>query len=152
MPTYEWTCKNGHHFERILPIADYKSEQICECGAIGRRIITLPPMVKMSRDVCYDSPIDGTPITSMKKRKWDLARSGCQPYDPEMKTDADNFRKDKQAALERQVDETVERAYEAMPSRKKEALANELLGGADATPTRHNVPAKPIVTEIKSHG
>lgn len=150
MPIYEYSCKNGHHFERVLPVADYKSRQTCDCGAEGRRILSLP-MLKISQDLCYDSPIDGTPITSMKKRQWDLARSGCQPYDPEMKKDADRFRQREQESLEKAVDETVERAFEAMPAVKKERLANELLGGADATPERVTPAAKPITTEIK-HG
>lgn len=149
MPIYEYSCKNHHHFERVLPVADYKSKQTCmECGEEGRRIISLP-MVRVSQDICYDSPIDGRPITSMAKRREDLARSGCQPYDPEMKKDTDRLRKQEAESLERKFDETVEEAYAKMPTKKKEALASDLLHGADATLTRGTPNLKPITREIK---
>ena len=35
------------------------------------------------------------------------------------------------AAIEKAVDETVERTFDAMPSSKKETLENELRGGFD---------------------
>ena len=34
------------------------------------------PMVFVQPDICYDSPIDGRPITNLQARKEDLARSG----------------------------------------------------------------------------
>lgn len=34
MPTYEYICQDcGNHFERILPLKDYKQPQTCECGS-----------------------------------------------------------------------------------------------------------------------
>lgn len=135
MPTYEYHCTAGHHFERVLPVANYRDTQTCNCGAEGRRILSLP-MLKVSPDVHYDSPVDGRPITSMKKRREDLARNNCQPYDPEMKKDVDTFHRREAERMDKAVDATVESIYEKMPAAKKEKLANELLGGADAQPTR----------------
>lgn len=130
MPTYEFACKKGHHFERILPVADYRTPQSCECGSPGRRVISIPRMVSVQRECRYDSPVTGRPISSYKQRAEDLARHGCQPYDPGMKADADRFRERSQAAVEKSLDDSVDRAYEAMPTSKREKLDNEIKAGA----------------------
>ena len=139
MPTYEFNCRRGHHFERILKVSDYRVEQVCECGADSRRIISIPRLVTAQPNVHYDSPIDGRPITSMAQRRDDLARSGCREYDPEMRKDADRFAKESEAKLDKQVDATVEAMFEKMPLRKKESLERELTAGADASIERRTV-------------
>jgi hypothetical protein len=97
------------------------------------------PMAFVQRDICYDSPIDGRHITSMAARKEDLARSGCIEYDPGMKQDAERRAKEAEAATERAVDETVEREFATMPSRKKEKLAAEIEGGLEPMVERRSV-------------
>jgi putative FmdB family regulatory protein len=144
MPTYEYACKAGHHFERVLPVAEYKSRQLCECGAEGRRVLSLP-LLHVQRECRYDSPVDGRPITSWKQRREDLARAGCQPYDPGMKQDTDRRVKERAESLERSFDATIEAEIERMPSRKKESLERELTGGADAVPVNTSVPIKTTV-------
>lgn len=139
MPTYEYECNSGHLFERILPVSRYDEPQLCICGSESRKLISLPALAWASREVNYDCPITGAPITSMAQHKDNLARHGCQQYDPEMRKDADNFRRRTQEALEKSVDETVERTIEAMPSRKKEALEKELTSGASADIVRQTV-------------
>lgn len=141
MPCYEFTCPEGHHFEVILPVSDYKVPQRCACGAQGRRIISVPLMVSVQRECRYDSPVTGTAITSWAQRRDDLARHGCQEYDPLMKQDAERFRHHQQAALERTVDDTVDAAVERMDNRQRESLANELNSGADAAVERGSVPS-----------
>jgi len=136
---YEYSCKRGHRFERVLAVADYRVPQICECGADSRRIISLPRLVVTAPDVHYDSPIDGRPITSMAAHRDDLARNGCQLYDPEMRKDADRFVKQKDAELDRSIEASVEKAIEAMPAHKRERLAKELSGGADIGIDRRSV-------------
>lgn len=127
---YEYRCQNGHVFERVLPVADYKTSQQCDCGAEGSRILSLPTLI-VPQDICYDSPVTGEPITSMKKRREDLARHGCRPYDPEMKTDYVRNIEDGEKRLDRELDATVEAEIEKMPARKKERLEQELRGGAN---------------------
>ena len=129
---YEYLCANGHSFEMVLPARDYKCKQICACGAVGERVISIPRLVSVQGEVNYDSPIDGRPITSRAQRREDLARNNCQEYDPEMRKDADRFRKRKTDELERSFDQTIEHEIEKMPVRKKERLANELQNGATA--------------------
>ncbi len=138
MPVYEYRCSAGHDFERYAPLKEFDRLQNCECG--------LPGIKKPSRfigvvyqDVCYDSPIDGRPITSRQARKEDMARHGCIEYDPEMRKDADRRMQESQAALDRKVEEAVESTIEAMPSQKRERLYAEMMGGADAAVIRSTV-------------
>lgn len=136
---YEYSCPLGHHFERVLPAADYQSRQVCECGAIGRRIISVPRLVSVQKECNYDSPIDGRPITSWKQREEDLARSGCRPYDPGMRQDVDRFHKQVDAELDRSVDAHIDAAFEKMPARQREQLENEVKSGASAEIIRRSV-------------
>lgn len=137
---YEYACPNGHHFERVLPVADYQSKQACEiCGTTGRRVISLPRLVTSQPECNYLSPIDERPITSFAQRRDDMARSGCREYDPGMRLDAEKFRKESQEKLERNVDDTVERHIDSLPGRKREALNNELASGVDAKIERRGV-------------
>lgn len=144
MPTYEYTCKAGHHFERILPVADYQTPQTCECGKQGRRIISLPLAGFVQRECRYDSPVTGKPISSWKQRRQDLAENNCREYDPEMRTDYDNRAKRSNEALEKSFDATVDKIYDSLPTRKREQLDSELRSGADATIERGVVPLKTI--------
>lgn len=137
---YEYNCERGHHFERVLPVADYRTPQTCDCGAKGRRIISLPLGGYVQRECRYDSPIDGKPITSWKQRRDDLARNNCQEYDPEMRRDYDRRVKQSGEALEKTFDTTVDQIYESLPTRKREQLDSELRAGADATIERGTVP------------
>jgi len=99
------------------------------------------PMIFVSQDVCYDSPIDGRPITSRAARLDDMARSGCIEYDPEMRKDADRRVKEQEAELDRSVDDYVEREFATMPVRKKEALAAEMQQGITVEPVRQTLGA-----------
>ncbi len=140
MPAYEYECPNGHHFERVLPVSEYDKPQTCECGAQGQKLISRT-FGFVQRECRYDSPIDGRPITSWAQRRDDLARNGCQEYDPEMKKDAERFRAREQAKLEAAMDATVEEVIDKMPARKKESLERELSSGADISITRDSVGA-----------
>lgn len=147
MPTYVYECPNGHRFECILPVAQHSRRQRCDCGETGTQVITAPS-VFVSKDICYDSPIDGRPITSMRARLDDLARNNCVEYDPEIKKDYARRVEREQADLERRVESTVEAAIEAMPTRKRERLESELKSGAEVTPERQ---AAPFTTLTKVH-
>ena len=113
MPTYEYRCQSGHEFERVLPVADYKTPQTCECGKPSRRILSLPS-VYVRPDIRYTSPIDERPITSKQQRIEDLKRHDCVEYDPEMKTDYNRRVAEREAELDKSVEQTVEAAVEKM--------------------------------------
>lgn len=150
MPLYEYKCPRGHEFDRHLPVADYKTPQTCECGAPGRRVLSLPTIMAQP-DCNYTSPIDGRPIRTWRERQEDLARNNCRPYDPEMKTDYLRRIKESDDRLDKAVEQTVEAEIEKMPARKREKLDAELRGGASAEPVRATLPAKSF-REVKNSG
>jgi hypothetical protein len=149
MPTYLYICPNGTQFDRYLPVSRYKESQICECcGEVGNKVITVPN-VFVSPDICYDSPIDGRPITSKKAREEDLARSNCVPYDPEIKKDYQRRIEREEKELDRAVDATIDKEIALMPARKREKLEAELQAGFTVTPERRTAPYQPIKAEIE---
>lgn len=135
MPLYEYGCPKCGVFERYLPMDRYNEPQICECGESARKILSLPT-VMVSPDVCYDSPIDGRPITSMKSRKEDMARSGCVEYDPEIKKDYTRRIERHEKEMEKRVDETIDKEISKMPVRKLEILESEMKSGITVEPIR----------------
>lgn len=126
MPTYTYACGQGHVFEQYSSLAGFQAMRICDCSALATLVITPPLSVTVAPDVCYDSPIDGRPITSWAQRQDDLARSGCRPYDPGMKDDADRRITQDRAAFDQSIDATVEEAIEKMPTHKRGKLYSEL--------------------------
>lgn len=127
MPIYSYICEKGHRFTRFLTVANHRRWLSCECGVLAEQVITAPLMVKACADVCYDSPIDGKPITSWAAREEDLKRNNCRPYDPEMKTDYQNRIKEADAKLDQAVEATVEEFIEKLPTQKRGQLQSELL-------------------------
>lgn len=127
MPVYVFTCDKGHQFDRFLKLANYNDPQTCECGLLAKRKI-VPTMLNC--DIApwdaYVSPATGNLITSYQERKADMKASGCVDYEPSMKKVQNQQAKDEDRKLDKAVDETVERAFEAMPSKKKESLEQEL--------------------------
>lgn len=135
MPIYEWKCVCGSKFERYLKYDESDSAPICDCGERASRVISRPMLV-VAPDVHYRSPIDDQPITTMRQRANDMARSGCIPYDPGMKQDANRRIVDDDKRLDRAVDDTVDAALAAMPTRKREELESEMNSGVTCEPVR----------------
>lgn len=146
---YTFRCKNKHEFDCVLPVSEYNSTQICECGAKGRRILTVPHLY-IRPEIRYTSPIDDRPITTEKARREDMARNNCSQYDPGIKQDYHRRMEREQNNLEKKLDETVDRMIDAMPARKRELLNSELASGADATTVRGTPNVKPIIREVKN--
>jgi putative FmdB family regulatory protein len=138
MPTYEYVCTKGHKFDRVLKVADCQKPQKCECGSKGKKIISAP-MVFVSPEIRYTSPIDGKVIATRQQRQDDLARNNCIPYDPGMKQDADRRQRESEMKLEKSLDATVEKQIHDMPSRKREKLVAELQGGVTAEYARSTI-------------
>lgn len=130
MPTYLYKCQCGKQFDRYLSVANYDTPQTCECGFEARRVICAPMMVSV-KEIRYESPIDGKPVTSKQARQEDLARSGCIEYDPEMKTDYNRRIEREEKELENKMEQSVNAAIAQMPTKKRESLVTELQNGAD---------------------
>lgn len=128
MPTYLYQCEHGCQEERYLRLSQHQQRQDCLAHWLPmQQIITAPLLVKASADVCYDSPIDGKPITSMQARQEDLKRSGCRAYDPAQKQDYDRRIIESEAALDRDIEATVEESVSKMDGEGRRRLASELL-------------------------
>lgn len=124
--TYLYRCGNKHEIVKFFRVKDYVEAVACErCDLAAVRIFTAPS-VKVAVDVCYDSPIDGRPITSHAARNEDLKRHGCIPYDPEMKKDSHRKQAERQAALDASIDRTVHQEMARMPKKKKAQLIKEV--------------------------
>jgi hypothetical protein len=138
MPTYRHACDNGHVFDLFLRFAQLDEAQHCQCGRPAERVICAP-MIFVSPNICYDSPIDGHAITSKQARIEDLKRAGCVEYDPGMRQDYDRHLKESDERLDRTVDSSVEQQIHEMPARKRELLQSELASGVIAEPVRQTL-------------
>lgn len=134
MPTYLLKCSNEHTFDRYIKLKDLDQIQYCECGAIAKRQICAPMIAPMFED--YQSPIDGKPITSKRKRLDDLARNDCIPYEEGMLQDHNKRVSREEKELDKRVDETVDSTIENMKPKERENLFKELSHGADLNFTR----------------
>ena len=105
----------------------------------GKRFLPLP-MAFIQPDICYDSPIDGRPITNKYARIEDLARNNCREYDPGQRQDYDRKVKEADERLERSFEQSIDREIALMPARKREKLQAELEGGATVEPIRQTAP------------
>lgn len=142
MPTYNYHCKTcGNDYEIVLRMTDHVNRWPCHCGNDAEQVITQAPYTIIPEHMRwnaqgYESPTTGAKITTKKQRIEDMARSGCIEYDPGMRQDADRRVKEHDAALDRAIDETVEREFESMTTLQKERLCAEMTAGADAEYTR----------------
>ena len=134
MPWYEWRCPEGCTISSYLTVSSFETTtQICqEHGQFMSTVIGSPAAVKVAPDLCYDSPVDGRPITSHQARANDLARNGCIPYDPEMQKDVARRHQERQAEIEQGIDEYVDARIAKMSTAERGKLWNEITRqGAD---------------------
>lgn len=81
MPIYESQClKCGKTHDYVRTVAQYLDTPECCDAKTEKRIFTVP-MGYVQPDVCYDSPIDGRPITSKQARIEDMKRSNSRPWE-----------------------------------------------------------------------
>lgn len=126
MPRYQYQCPQAHTFLKFSTVAEHSPLAQCACGDWAAQVITAPLLVTVSADVCYDSPIDGRPITSHDAWREDLKRHDCVPYDPGMRQDYDRRQADSDARLEQSIDAHVEQAIMQMPTATRAKLYSEL--------------------------
>jgi hypothetical protein len=150
MPLHDFRCPKGHITTEFVGHGiDHVGCRTCGFPELAEKVFLRAPMGFVQADVCYDSPIDGRPITSRQQHLEDLARSNSVVYESGIKQDQERNERLREEALERSVDETVDREIALMPAVKREKLVSELEGGLTATPQRGTPPSRPIVTEIQ---
>ncbi len=128
----EWMAFWGH----VPGTPEGEEAWLAKCALMEGRHLRSAPMIFVKQDVHYASPIDGRVIRSKHEREDDLRRNGCIEYDPCMKQDQERRKRESETALDRSIEESVERDWATMPSAKREKMANELIGGADVEPVR----------------
>jgi hypothetical protein len=96
-------------------------------------------MVIIRPEFGYESPTTGNIITNDKARRNDLASSGCIEYDPEMKTDQKRRIEAEDAKLDKEMDATVDKMIDTLPSDKRARLENEMASGLNVEISRQTV-------------
>lgn len=134
MPLYEYKCAKGHKFDRFLKLADWDSKQVCECGSEAIKQLSAPAV--QVDFPAYVSPGTGKYITSRTQRREDLKASGCVEYEPSMVEHQRKRHEAEDAALDKVVDEHVEKTIYEMPTAQRERLVSELESGMDVQVTR----------------
>lgn len=129
MPLYDCVCMNGHKFERMIKLADFEAPIKCGCGVLAKRVISTP-MISVDQ-TGYDCPVTGKWIGSKREHEENLKKQGCRVLEAGETEQSTKRRAADDAALERAIDQTVEREIDTMPSPKKERLFNELESGLD---------------------
>ena len=109
MPLYEYLCPEGHTFERMLPLAEYRTQQYCACGNAAQKVILHAPRVFGDYEG-YESPASGKWIEGKRARQEDLARTGCRPYEDGEKESGSHAKA--AAAAEKVFDRTVDAVVE----------------------------------------
>lgn len=133
-PVYEHLCANGHKFDRYLKLAELDQPQTCECGSAAKRLISAP-FVHVDFPA-YQSPSSGKWITSRTERREDLKATNCVEYEPSMKQEMEKRHQAEDAALEKKIDEHVEKEIYSMDAKTRDKLVGELQGGLDVDVVR----------------
>lgn len=126
MPLYDIQCTSGHRSERHIKLANFSDPIFCDCGAVASRCISVPRYIGVGIDYSYDCPITGEHITSKYAHEENLKKHGCRVLETNEAEYNQRRRAAEEAAFERGIEATVERAVENMPGEKREALAKEL--------------------------
>lgn len=136
MPFYTIHCPKCGRCEDIFRYVDNRDDDLPICHGWQMQRLLPTPMIHVDAEICYESPIDGRPITTKQARIEDLKRSDCVEWEPTLRAHTERRNKADDEKLEKKIDETVEREISAMPTRKRELLESELRAGADADYTR----------------
>lgn len=155
MPLHDFRCPVGHITEaQVSHGVDWISCTRCgectpECkanhipgyevlhlGTRAEKVFLVAPRGYVQPDICYDSPIDGRPITSKQARIEDLKRNQCREYDPTEKDEVIRNKARAEAELDKSIDDSVDATLAGWSTRKKELLEQEIRSGADTHITR----------------
>lgn len=127
MPLYDFKCQCGERFERFVPLANFSDPQECACGQPATRVISAPMFTVDATG--YTCPVTGDWIGSKHQHRENLAKHDCRVLETGEHEAAAARRAKDDELLDKAIDQTVEREFEALPSDKKEQLSNELLNG-----------------------
>lgn len=135
MPLYNYNCGCGKCFSAWAPMAESASPALCpRCNQLAPRGVSAP---RISSDYAgYTCPVSGKWIEGRAAHEENLRRTGCRILEPGETESSKATRAREDADLDRSVEETVEKLFDAMPSDKRERLGAELESGVTATVER----------------
>lgn len=111
MPAYDYQCQSCKREEYTVIRSYEERNDGPECCGEPMKMVWLQfPSFKPNTFQAYDCPITGAPITTEAAHRNNLATHGCQQYDPEMRKDAERYRKSEELAIEKMADEIVSKA------------------------------------------
>lgn len=127
MPLYDIRCTEGHVSEAFIPLEKFEEPIFCACHSPAQRLISAPMFTV--EGVGYNCPISGKWIGSKREHRENLAQHDCRVLETGETELSRQARKRSDDQLDKAIEDTVEREFEAMPSAKKEQLSNELVNG-----------------------
>ena len=139
MPLHSFICPDQHRFDAFQSLAELREFEPCifpGCAHLAQKHFLRFPFATISPDVHYESPVDGRVINSKHARLEDMARHNCVEYDPAMKQDHMRRIKASDDTIAKKIDRHFDAEIDAMPTRKRELLEQELRSGADLEFTR----------------
>ena len=136
--TVEHSYVNDENWQAFHPGENF-DEWLAWRLAADRGEIRSQMMTIIRPEFGYESPTTGNFITSDKARREDLAASGCIEYDPEMKTDQKRRIAEQDAKLDKEFDQSIDKAIWALPPDKKAKLEAEMSSGLDVDVVRTTV-------------
>lgn len=74
MPLYDFSCPEGHRFERFVPLAKFSDPQRCECGAPSQRLVSAPVVLSDAIEPRYGA--DGKLHDSLSSYRRSLTPEG----------------------------------------------------------------------------
>lgn len=89
---------------------------------MAQQIIEAPLYVSAQREVRYDSPITGEPITSRAAWQEDMKRHDCVEYDPDMKQEQVRRKEQAWNDLDKAVDQSVAESVGKMSTKQRGEL------------------------------
>lgn len=131
MPTYSYQCPECDRSRDIIKsLALLNREERCEaCEAPMDRRLCAPAVAPDLSG--YTCPITDKWIEGRRAHTENLKRHGCRVYEAGETDQVRRSRAKEEQAEERSVEETVERFYDALPTVKREQLAQEVASGVD---------------------
>lgn len=136
MPTYLYICPGcDRRTDIIKPLALLDREERCEaCETPLDRRICAPAVA--SDFAGYRCPITDKWIEGRRAHQENLKRNNCRVLETGETDAVRRNRAQEEHQQDRAVEETVEQFYEALPTAKREQLAQEVASGLDVVVER----------------
>lgn len=136
MPTYLYTCPGCDRSRDIIkPLAILNREERCEaCETPMDRRICAPAVA--SDFAGYSCPVTGKWVEGRRAHEENLKRNECRVLEAGETDAVCRNRAEEERRQDREVEATVEQFYDALPTAKREQLAQEVASGVDVVVER----------------